>query len=218
MRSTLLNQSHIKLLEEYGLVNLNTYNLRLYHFHPGEMILQEGAPMDACYLIVKGDAKVYITSENGKALLMNCLISEGFIGEMELLTKSFHSYCRYVAETTFVCIRIPYSVISLAMQTSNVFLNKLTMELSSKLYTSMQCFLHRVHYTAEERLSAHILQHSSNGNFSAVLNDVSLSLGISYRHLFRLLEQFCVLGILEKTQQGYKILDYKELEDRTSKQ
>lgn len=218
MQTTFLKHSHIELLKKYGMEHIPTKALQLYQFEPGEIILQEGTPMDACFLIVKGDAKVYIASENGRSMLMSCLVSEGFIGEMELLTQSFHSYSRYVAQTVFTCIRIRYSDITYAMQDNPVFLNYMIENLSSKLYLSMQCFLHRVHYTAEERLASHILRHSRNGYFSSVLSDVSLSLGISYRHLFRLLDQFCSQGLLEKTPQGYKILDYRELEVRTSKQ
>lgn len=217
MQTTFLQHPHIELLKKFGMETISTKALQLYQFEPGEIILQEGSPINACYLIVKGEAKVYISSENGKSMLMSCTIQEGFIGEMELLTHSFHSYSRYVAETVFQCIHIPYSDITYVMQDNPVFLNFLIKNLSSKLYVSMQCFLHRVHYSAEERLSSHILRYSRNGYFSSVLSDVSLSLGISYRHLFRLLDQFCLEGLLEKTPQGYKILDSKELNARTSK-
>lgn len=217
MRTMPLNQSHIDLLEKCGLSNIEVSKLQLHRFEPGETILQEGTPMDACYLIVKGVAKVYIASENGKSMLISCAISEGFIGEMELLTQSFHSYSRYVAETVFDCIRIPYSDITHAMQDNSIFLNYLVTNLSSKLYLSIQYLLHRVHYTADERLASYILRYCQNGYFTSVLSDVSLCLGISYRHLFRLLDQFCSEGLLEKTPQGYKILNYKGLAKRTSK-
>ncbi len=61
----------------------------------------------------------------------------------------------------------------------------------------------------------YILQNSHRSLFRDTLTDVSCSVGMSYRHMFRLLGQLCEEGILEKRESGYCIMKKEELARRS---
>ena len=71
-------------------------------------------------------------------------------------------------------------------------------------------------YSGEERLCAYILQTSHNGIFSDILTDTACSVGMSYRHMFRLLNHLCEDGVLEKRENGYRILDRESLAEKAT--
>ena len=69
-------------------------------------------------------------------------------------------------------------------------------------------------YTAEIRLCRYILAASDNSLVRDIMTDVSYSVGISYRHLYRMMSVLCNDGVLEKTNQGYQICDMEQLKKR----
>ena len=72
-------------------------------------------------------------------------------------------------------------------------------------------------HTAEERLCAYIRETSYRSFFREVLTDTASSIGVSYRHLHRMLAALCGKGILEKTPQGYRVLDPARLEKKAAR-
>ena len=69
-------------------------------------------------------------------------------------------------------------------------------------------------YTAEMRLCRYILDASDGDRFRDVMMDVAYSIGVSYRHLYRMMGVLCRDGILQKNQTGYRICDRARLQER----
>lgn len=91
-----------------------------------------------------------------------------------------------------------------------------TVELSVKLLRSSKDYVFTALYSGEARLCSYILHTSHNNIFNDILTDVSSSIGMSYRHMFRLLNQLCIDGLLDKRDNGYLIVNRDELIHRAA--
>lgn len=62
---------------------------------------------------------------------------------------------------------------------------------------------------------SYILATEHNGVFREYLTDAAQSIGVSYRHVFRIIRRLCEAGILEKTGTGLRILDRGQLQKKS---
>ncbi len=211
MKKLSLKKEHMVKLAEYGLKNIPLEACSCMRFSSGEEVLREGIPIFWLAIIVDGRAKVCRTAPNGKSLILCYNISCGMIGEVELMTRQELAASSIIAITDFECIAINYENCITELKTNITFLNKLGIELAEKLYKSADSFTSSSLYTGEQRLCTYILQTSHRNLFSDILTDVSCSVGLSYRHMFRLLGQLCEDKVLDKRDSGYYILNRREL-------
>lgn len=214
MKKRTLEKQHFAKLSEYGLLGMATDACMCLRFKPGETILQEGLPISWLGIILSGKVKVCSTAPNGKHLILCYYVSAGIIGDIELMAGTSTATATVIAITDFECIAIPYKNYGTALKMNVEFLNQLGRQLSLKLLESSNSFVSTALYSGEERLCSYILQTSSNGLFSDVLTDVSYSIGMSYRHMFRLLNQLCEDRVLEKQADGYRIVNRDTLARR----
>lgn len=215
MKRLPLKKEHIARLTEYGLQKIPLSACCCQRFAAGEEILREGQPIGWLSIVIEGNVKVCRTAPNGKSLILCYHISHGMIGEVELMTRQANATTSVKAVTDFECIAISYQICLEELKTNILFLNKLGKELAEKLTTSSDNFTSTALCTGEQRLCAYILQNSRYGLFCDTLTDVSCSVGMSYRHMFRLLGLLCKEGILEKRESGYYILDRNRLAQRS---
>lgn len=211
-----LSDQHCVKLAEYGLQAIPLDSCVCLKFHAGETILQEGMPITYLFVVLSGSAKVCSTARNGKNLVLCYYICEGLMGDLELMTDTYIATTSIVAVTDFECIAIPFQRNALYLKSNVRFLNRLGSELALKLIRSSQNFVSASLYSGEERLCAYILQTSHNGIFSDILTDTACSVGMSYRHMFRLLNRLCEDGVLEKRENGYRILDRESLAEKAT--
>ncbi len=216
MQSSHLKKEHLNKLEEYGISNMNLDAGLCLRFDAGETILHEGMPIFHLFIVVKGKAKVCTIAKNGKDLVLCYYISDGIIGDIELMSNACIAATSVIAITDFECIALPNKKYAAYLKNNLAFLNRLGSELSLKLLHSSKNYVFTALYSGEERLCSYILQSSNNDIFNDVLTDVSSSIGMSYRHMFRLLNQLCMDGILDKRDNGYLILDRNELMRRSA--
>lgn len=215
MKRLPLKKEHAACLAEYGLKKMPLDACCCLRFSAGEEVLREGQPIGWLSIIVDGNAKVCRTAPNGKSLILCYNISRGLIGEVELMTGQVNATCSVKAVTDLEFIAVSYQNCLAELKTNVVFLNRLGTELAEKLTRSSDNFTSNALCTGEQRLCAYILQNSHRGFFRDTLTDVSCSVGMSYRHMFRLLGQLCEEGVLEKRESGYFISDRKGLERRS---
>lgn len=215
MKKFPLKKTHIDKLAEYGLQNIPFDACFYLHFSPGEEVLRESLPISWLYIVTDGRAKVCRTDPNGKSLILCYYISDGMIGEVELMTKQEFCTSTVMAITDFECIAINYQNCMEELKTNTFFLNKIGIALARKLSRSSDSFTSSALCTGEQRLCSYILQTSHHNLFNDILADVSCSVGLSYRHLFRLLARLCEHRILDKRKSGYYIIDREELERRS---
>lgn len=200
-----LQSNHYRMLEEYNIQEAE--GCMCFRFHKGETIFLEGMPMEYLFLVVRGKAKVCVSTENGKDFLLTHYVSRGMIGDVELMTDSYVAITSIITISEFECIGIPYQKYTGTLRANVTFLNRVGFELSKKLIrTTMSCKSTAL-YSAEARLSACLLEIVEDGMVNEPLTDLASIVGTSYRHMQRLMKQLCEKGVLKKTASGYQILN-----------
>lgn len=187
-------------------------HIKTYPF--GKKLMKQGELCENLFIVIKGKAKVGKASFNGKDLILCFYISEGLMGDMELFSKSHEVFSSVTVIDEMTCIVIPLKENEDYLMNHLPFVRIAAFELSKKLHASAENVLESTLYTAEVRLCRYILNAEEKGTFRDIMKDVSLSVGISYRHLYRMMAKLCDEGILEKTNSGYKILDYARLRSK----
>lgn len=205
MEKSLPEEKDMKKLRAYGIDPHALKNLVRITFRPGEVILRQGEEMDSFYVVAGGRAKVCQSASNGESLILCYYISSGVIGDAELMEDQPVASTTLVALTDFVCLGIPYAGNMTYLRGNLAFMSAICRELSKKLLRASDNLVTNVMCPAKERLTAYIRENSYNSIFAGNLSDAACSLGISYRHLLRLLNELCEDGILKRRKNGFCI-------------
>jgi AraC-like DNA-binding protein len=96
------------------------------------------------------------------------------------------------------------------------FMTTLAKGLSENLISSSHNYTSNALYSGEQRLCTYILQGAYKNYFFDNLTDVAATIGISYRHLLRLLNKLCDDAILKREKRRFQILDKEQLVQRSS--
>lgn len=211
MQKEPLKAEYALKLADYDITDINLSDAVLLHFRPGEAIMREGMPMDYLMFIISGKGKVRSITASGKDLILCYYVSEGIMGDMELMTDADCACKTMIALTEFLCIGVPYKKYRSILKADLAFVNRVGRELAKKLIFSSRYSTVIALHSGEERLCSYILQAARGGIFCEILTDVARSIGISYRHLLRMLSRLCEEGVLLKESNGYRILDEPEL-------
>ena len=211
MKREPLRQEDLAQLSAYGLGNPPPEDCVRLCFQAGEVLAREGMPFPYLLLVVRGRIKVCAAAKNGRDLVLCYYLSGGVLGDMELMTDSDAATATTVAITDLTCIAIPWRRNAARLRTNTVFLNRVGAGLSEKLAGSSRNLVSAALYGGEARLCAYLLQNAYRDVFRDTLTDTACSVGMSYRHLFRLLDRLCREGLLEKRPEGYRLLDREAL-------
>lgn len=215
MKEVLLKQESLAKLEEYGIQNIPKEYISCVLYDAGEKIIEEEQLITRLAVVIEGRAKICRTTPDGKNMILCYYLSEGTIGEIELFTGRKKAHSTVIAITDVKCICIDFQICRDELQKNIVFLNKLSNMLAHKVTDSSENYVASALCTGEQRLCSYILNNSHNHIFSEILTDAACSIGISYRHLFRLLERLCKENVLEKRINGYFVREKGELRRRS---
>ena len=199
------------LLSRYGLDSRLLDKAMRFSYSNGEFLSREGEPLDFICFVVSGKAKVLINLSDGKQMLLAHFISNGIIGDVELMTGKMTHGSTVQVVTGFECVALPLGLYKETLRNNTIFVNHVAKELAEKL---MQRAINGAINTLqplETRLSAYIMQTASEGEFCEMLTEVALMLGCSYRHLLRSLNKLCAQGVLKKREHGYHVVDSTRL-------
>lgn len=189
--------------------------LKVATFKNREEILSQGQPFEYLMIVMSGKAKVCNYTANGKNLVLSYYISDGIIGDMEMMLGLESADTTIIALSEFKCILIPLAENEERLRKHIPFLNDLGKGLAEKLLKSSRNFLSASFYTAQQRLCKYILETQYKNFFSDNMTDVAATIGTSYRHLYRLLGDLTKEGILRKDEDGYWIEKPEELWEKT---
>lgn len=199
------------ILKKYG-IDLDTmHDCVACRYEAGEIIFSQGQPIEYLYIILQGKINVCMLAANGRDLTLCHFISSGILGDVELVMEDKAASATSIADLTSDCIRIPLFRNLELLTNSITFMNQVAKGLSMKLLNSSNALVSSALYSGEERLCTYILITEHHGMFTEVLSDVSKSIGISYRHLFRILSDLCQKSVLERRESGFLILDKQYL-------
>lgn len=212
-----LRQAEREKLAALGLTEEETESCEVLVFQSGEYICREGAVLDRLLLVEEGKAKVCQLGENGRDLILCYYLSRGTLGDLELMMGVREAYNSVVAITALRGVALPRSLCEGRLMGTAPFLAHIGRELARNTLRNAWSYQNAALHTAGERLCAYIRETSYRGFFREVLTDTASSIGVSYRHLHRMLANLCGEGILEKTPQGYRIADQERLEERAAR-
>ena len=213
-----LTKQDIAVLRNYGLEyeKLTNCEARTYTF--GERIVTEGHPNRFLFLVTNGRAKVGVSARNGKSIILSFYQSSGLMGELEFFSGAEVGNTTVTALENLRCLLIPIAENRAYLDGSLAFTRAAAAELAGKLVHGDNNVIENTLYTAETRLCRYILDASEDDRFRDVMTDVAYSVGVSYRHLYRMVGALCREGILQKDRTGYRILDRERLQMKVNSQ
>ena len=207
-----LTKKQKEVLKQYGLNEKKLKGISCGQYDQGETIMEEGSPLRSLMIITSGEVRVSTGASNGKNLILCYYVSSGILGDMEFLTDHPDVYNQVSANSDDVeVIDIPYLLNQSYLMDNLSFIRTLANGTAEKLVQSSRDYAGNALLSAEQRLSRYILHASRHGRFSEVMSDVAMSVGISYRHMYRILHALCQKNILKKQTWGYEILDEEAL-------
>ncbi len=186
------------------------------HFPKGDFICKEDDVLNYIFFLVKGKAKVFSSQENGKSLLLCFYQNFEIIGEVEFFTNTNYTTNVQVLTDAY-CIGIKLSVVKTYLMNDNIFLRYISSSLATKLSRNTRNCSFNLLYPLENRLATYILASNEDLRFHENLTLLSELLATSYRHLLRVLTQFCTIGLLKKYDSYYEIINFEALEELSNK-
>ena len=207
MQKQKLPPRYADVLAEYCLNGIDTNDALLIRYERGEWFIQEGQEIEYLCIILSGKAKVCVSAEDGRSLLLCYYVSEGIIGDVELMSGKREAISSMQAVTPLTCAAFPLVQYAQKLREHLPFVLRVGAGLAEKLETRVKNSTEIILRPFEARLSGYLLQSAQGGVFSERLIDVAEQLGVSYRHLLRALKSLGEEGILEKRTDGYHILD-----------
>ncbi|MDA3731011.1 cyclic nucleotide-binding domain-containing protein [Niameybacter massiliensis] len=214
MKKEKVQLRHIEKLLTYGITIEDESEIRLFTYKKGEEILREGFPMAYLLVVVGGKAKVYASAANGRDLLLSYYVADGIVGDVELMSDQYIASTTMIALTDFVCIALPFKSWSERLKTNVTFLNHIGRELAAKLIRCSNKGVATALHDGEKRLCTYLLQVTPDDRLDETLTNVASAIGMSYRHLLRILKVLCEEKILQKEGKGYRVMNRHALESK----
>ncbi|WP_270179773.1 Crp/Fnr family transcriptional regulator [Alkalihalobacillus sp. CinArs1] len=207
-------------IETYKLQTIFNKELRskfsLYTYEHGERIGDQGGPAEHLYVLVKGKVKIYTTSEEGKTLILSFKTPIELIGDIEYVRGG--SLINTVeAVSTVHLLGIPYTALRKYGGDDPAFLQFLLKIITDKFYVKSNSLSFNLMQSVDVRLASYLLsvtedEHELEQDKKVNLTDASNLIGTSYRHLNRIIKQFCEEGLIERSSGGILVKDRKGLE------
>lgn len=210
-----LKQHHLDLLNKYGLLDHQSV-CEVQQFKSGETIFSQGVEYKCIMIVVSGKAKVCTSAPSGKDLVLAYYLSSGLIGDVELMSNTTYATASVITLSPFEVIIVPFQDDQDSIFKNLTFMTTLARGLSENLINSSHNYTSNALYSGEQRLCTYILQGSYKNYFFDNLTDVAATIGISYRHLLRLLNKLCDDGILKREKRKFQITDMEQLKYRSS--
>lgn len=190
------------------------HGVELFRYQKGEFLCRQGEPMSHFHLLVSGKAQVIPSSEDGRIVLLTNLVPIDMLGDIELLSHcdALHDVC---AASDLVTLAIPKKVFSELMRSNLPFVQLVCQLLADKIYKGSMQQSSSLLYPLPCRLSRYLLNEAQTANSLTIeihMYTLAQELGISDRHLRRILNDFKQEGILIKNGHNIVILNPERLQ------
>ncbi|QHW29789.1 cyclic nucleotide-binding domain-containing protein [Paenibacillus rhizovicinus] len=188
-------------------------HLVLYRFEPDEALCTQGEEPQHIFYLVQGKVKIYTTSAEGNTLLLNFTSPLGVLGEIECLSE-LNNLNTVTAVTAVEAIGVHKRWLRLYRE-EVPFLQFMLQMISEKFYSKSVALSFNLLYPVEIRLASYLLSVTSPGEAkvsTANLKDMANLIGTSYRHLNRVILNFCRMQLVERSRGTLMIKDRAGLE------
>ncbi len=184
---------------------------QLMSSRPGEQIIFQGVRSDYLYFLLSGRCKVSAVMENGRTVIVSSLAAPCLIGEIELINQDVPFSVEGLSET--LLLALPVEVCRQRLLANPDFLLQLCCDLVGKERTNAIKLAHYVSFPLENRLARFLLDNSTDDGLEIRKTVIAESLGVSYRHLEKVMSDLVTDGILSKRGRHYQIVDRDYLQD-----
>lgn len=207
-----------KMVEIFS--EIDTAYFQVNHFEKGELICNIDDAMDRLYFVVKGKVKVYTITPEGKKLILRFINPLAVVGDIELIQNSkAHNVVEACSDV--IAISISHAVIRNKLLHDPIFMNFLLENIANTLKISTRFTALNLLYPVEVRVASYLLSIStdSNGNmYKKDLDATSISsiadfIGVSYRHVIRVLQKFYKEKLIEKRNGVIVIKDFFKMKE-----
>lgn len=198
--------------------NINQYfgfdisdKVDLLSFKKNEIIISQGYPSQYLYMLVKGKVSLYsITEENGKGIEIGSITPFHFIGEMASLQNK-EPYNNVQAKSDVYTLSLSYNRYRKDLLNDPVFLRFIIETLFKRCENLNNKISAYQNDSSKQMIAKFILLNNTNGIMNTTIKNCADTVGCSYRHLIRVLNQLCDEKILEKKDKKYYIINKTEL-------
>lgn len=178
---------------------------RLLEYEKGELIVAADERLLSMMILVSGTAQVCSYSPDGKLVVVAHAEPPQMIGDIEYLQdkKTLH---HVYAKSRVRVIAISADVLPMYCTDSLAFYRLICRNLINKLYDTSYEYSRSLLYPAKNRLAKYLADHvDGDGMVYLKIKDTAEKLGITTRHLSRLINDFERLGIIKRV--GAKVFD-----------
>ncbi|OUB64945.1 hypothetical protein BK744_29730 [Bacillus thuringiensis serovar zhaodongensis] len=201
-------------------LEIDTVYFQLNYFEKGELICNIDDEMDRLYFVVKGKVKVYTITSEGKKLILRFINPLAIVGDIELIQNSkAHNVVEACSDV--IAISISNTVIRNKLLHEPIFMKFLLENIANTLKISTRFTALNLLYPVEVRVASYLLSIStdSNGNmYKGDLDTTSVTsiadfIGVSYRHVIRVLQRFYNDKLIEKSNGVIVIKDFSRMKE-----
>ncbi|PEZ42170.1 hypothetical protein CN345_05620 [Bacillus thuringiensis] len=201
-------------------LEIDTVYFQLNYFEKGELICNIDDEMDRLYFVVKGKVKVYTITSEGKKLILRFINPLAIVGDIELIQNSkAHNVVEACSDV--IAISISNTVIRNKLLHDPIFMKFLLENIANTLKISTRFTALNLLYPVEVRVASYLLSIStdSNGNmYKGDLDTTSVTsiadfIGVSYRHVIRVLQRFYNDNLIEKSNGVIVIKDFSRMKE-----
>ena len=205
----------IQYLKRYNLEHIfdpcDMDHIFIAEFDRGEYVTRAGVQPAYLFIFLTGRAKVLPLSKDGKQALLDYLNPGEVCGDLELLMNLSEIKKSYYDVKMFQsgkCIAIPIRYVQQVLTSRAQFLLYICTKTMEKLDVSSRGLSKSLVYDAKSRTLGYIDERRAANNDVITFKptEVALKLGISYRHMCRILDELVAEGYVEKTPGGLKVL------------
>lgn len=198
-------------------------HLSLYNFEQGELICTQGEAAQDLYVLVKGKVKISTTSVEGKTLILSFKTPLELIGDIEYV-RGTDILNTVEAVSSVSMIGVHHRWLKKYGSDHAPLLQFLLEIITRKFYIKSNSMSFNLMYPLEVRLASYLLSVSfdeSDTQFQGQLStagliDAANLLSTSYRHLNRVIRQFCTEGLIERDKGVILVKDRAGLSTRAN--
>lgn len=179
-----------------------------------ETLIYQGDESTTLYFLVEGRCRVTAINGNGKLFVINTIEAPDLVGEIELISEDDSFSVETIEKSKLLAL--PYDKCKKKLLKDNYFLLSLC-ELIIEKERRHAIKLTQVNsFPLENRLAEFLLDNQINNEISLKKTIIAESLGVSYRHLEKVMNDFVINKILKKDKFVYTIINKKKLIDLAS--
>ncbi len=176
--------------------------------------MRQGDEATVLYFLVEGRCRAMSVNQDGKVFVLNIINAPSLVGEIELITED-DSFSVETIDRSLL-IALPFETCREKLLKDSTFLLRLCELLTEKEREHALKLAQVSSFPLENRLASFILDNSFHDRLSLRKTVIAESLGVSYRHLEKVMKDLVEDGILAKERFVYTIIDRHRLIEKAS--